>query len=138
MDLEAIFKLMDRAEQSSFTKVEIQSGDLRLSLERGVHAPAAVAAHAASAADDVPGQAEKDTVRSPISGVFYRAKEPGAEPFVLLGSQVSKGDTLCVIEAMKTMNEIRSPRGGVIVSIEADDGATVAAGDALFYLSEGN
>jgi acetyl-CoA carboxylase biotin carboxyl carrier protein len=49
-------------------------------------------------------------VRSPISGVFYLAKEPGASPFVQVGSRVSKGDTLCIIEAMKTMNEIRAPR----------------------------
>lgn len=137
MDLEAIFKLMDRAEQSTFTRVEYQSGEFRLSLERGGYAPVA-APHNTPLAEIAQGQEEKDAVRSPISGVFYRAKEPGAEPFVQPGSRVNKGDTLCVIEAMKTMNEIRSPRGGVIVSIHADDGATVAAGDALFYLSEGN
>lgn len=137
MDLEAIFKLMDRAEESSFTRVEFQSGDLRLTLERGAQASAATA-HTDKPAQSGREQEEKDAVRSPISGVFYRAKEPGAEPFVQTGAQVSKGDTLCVIEAMKTMNEIRSPRSGVIVSINAEDGATVAAGETLFLLSEGN
>ena len=77
-------------------------------------------------------------MRSPISGVFYLAKEPGAEPFVQVGSKVKKGDTLCIIEAMKTMNDIRAPRNGVVTAILAADGATLAAGDALFLLSEGN
>jgi acetyl-CoA carboxylase biotin carboxyl carrier protein len=83
-------------------------------------------------------QEEKDAVRSPISGVFYLRKEPGAEPFVTLGASVNKGDTLCIIEAMKTMNEIRSPKSGVIAGIVPEDGAMVAAGDPLFLLSEGN
>lgn len=138
MDLEAIFKLMDRAEKSSFTKLEFQTGELRLFLERGVSASVAAAAVSAVTPDKTQEAEGKDAVRSPISGVFYRAKEPGAEPFVQSGSQVNKGDTLCVIEAMKTMNEIRSPRSGLIVSIEAEDGAMVAAGDMLFTLSEGN
>jgi acetyl-CoA carboxylase biotin carboxyl carrier protein len=138
MDLEAIFKLMDRAEKSSFTKVEFQSGDLRLSLERGVYTPAASAAYAAPTAEAVRELEEKDAVRSPISGVFYLRKEPGAEPFVSVGASVNKGDTLCIIEAMKTMNEIRSPKSGVISGIIPEDGAMVAAGESLFLLSEGN
>ena len=81
---------------------------------------------------------EKDAVRSPISGVFYLSKEPGAAPFVQVGATVNKGDTLCIIEAMKTMNEIRAPRAGIIAGILATDGATLAAGDALFLLREGN
>ncbi len=137
MDLDAIFKLMDRAEKSSFTKVEFQAGDQRLLLERVAAAPGA-AAVLTNAPAETQEHEGKDAVRSPISGVFYRAKEPGAEPFVQPGSQVNKGDTLCVIEAMKTMNEIRSPRNGLIVAIEAEDGAMVAAGDRLFTLSEGN
>ena len=81
---------------------------------------------------------EKQTVRSPISGVFYLAKEPGAAPFVQAGSKVNKGDTLCIIEAMKTMNEIRAPKNCVIAGILAADGATISAGDPLFLLDEGN
>ena len=138
MELDAIFRLMDRAEQSSFTKVEVQSGDLRLTLERGSAAPAAASAASAIVTQQAQETQEKDTVRSPISGVFYLAKEPGAEPFVLAGSRVNKGETLCIIEAMKTMNEIRAPRGGQIAAIFAQDGATLTAGDALFLLNEGN
>jgi acetyl-CoA carboxylase biotin carboxyl carrier protein len=139
MDLEAIFRLMERAEKSAFTKVEIQQGDLRVLLERGATAPVAALTHAEQVEQDiVPQPEEKDTVRSPISGVFYLCKEPGAAPFVQVGSRVNKGDTLCIIEAIKTMNEIRAPRGGVIAAILAADGATLSAGDALFLLSEGN
>ena len=136
MELDAIFRLMDRAESSSFSKVEVQIGDVKVLLERGAAAPGA----AAAAVSSPPAEeaSEKDAVRSPISGVFYLAKEPGAEPFVQPGSRVSKGDTLCIIEAMKTMNEIRSPRAGVVSAILAKDSATVTAGDALFLLTEGN
>jgi len=131
---------MERAEQSAFSKIEVQQGDLRILLERGAIAVSAapVTTQPQQPQMTTPQADEKDAVRSPISGVFYLAKEPGAAPFVQVGSKVNKGDTLCIIEAMKTMNEIRAPRSGVIASILATDGATLAAGDALFLLSEGN
>lgn len=139
MDLEAIFRLMERAEKSAFTKVEIQQGDLRVLLERGATTPVAALTHAQQVEQEIALQPEeRDAVRSPISGVFYLAKEPGAAPFVQVGSRVNKGDTLCIIEAMKTMNEIRAPRGGVIAAILATDGATLSAGDTLFLFVEGN
>ena len=139
MELDAIFRLMDRAESSSFSKVEVQIGDVKVLLERGAAVPAAtVAAVPASPVEQTSEASDRDAVRSPISGVFYLAKEPGAEPFVQPGSRVSKGDTLCIIEAMKTMNEIRAPRAGVVTAILAKDSATVTAGDPLFALGEGN
>lgn len=138
MDLDAILRLMDRAEQSPFMKVEVQQGDLRILLERGATATSDQPTITGKQLQTPIEPVEKDAVRSPISGVFYLRKEPGAEPFVLLGSKVGKGDTLCIIEAMKTMNEIRAPRGGVISGIRAEDGATISAGDTLFLLGEGN
>ena len=139
MDLDAIIRLMDRAEQSAFSKIEVQQGDLRILLERGAVAYAAPA-NPQQASQQVAAVSpdEKETVRSPISGVFYLAKEPGASPFVQTGSKVNKGDTLCIIEAMKTMNEIRAPKSCVIAGILVTDGATLAAGDPLFLLDEGN
>ncbi|MPM09287.1 Biotin carboxyl carrier protein of acetyl-CoA carboxylase [bioreactor metagenome] len=140
MDLDAITRLMERAEQSAFSRIEIQQGDFRILLERNV-SPAA-SAHTAAQQQFNPAEPsqpdDRNTVRSPISGVFYLAKEPGAAPFVQVGSRVNKGDTLCIIEAMKTMNEIRAPRIGVVTAIFASDGATLAAGDPMFLLSEGN
>jgi len=138
MELDTIFRLMDRAESSSFSKVEVQMGDLRLVLERGALASVPAFAPVPAATPEPAEPKEPDAVRSPISGVFYLAKEPGAEPFVQPGSRVSKGDTLCIIEAMKTMNEIRAPRAGVVTAILAKDSATVTAGDPLFSLGEGN
>ena len=139
MDLDAIFRLMERAEQSAFTKVDVQQSDLHIILERGAVTLAAMSAIPLQLNQPDAAQTdEKDAVRSPISGVFYLAKEPGAEPFVQIGSRVNKGGTLCIIEAMKTMNEIRAPRAGIIAGILATDGATLAAGDALFLLHEGN
>jgi len=139
MELDAIFRLMDRAESSSFSKVEVQIGEVRVLLERGAAAPmVAVAAGLVPPVAETIETSEKDAVRSPISGVFYLAKEPGAEPFVQPGGRVSKGDTLCIIEAMKTMNEIRAPRAGVVSAILAKDSETVSAGDTLFLLAEGN
>ena len=139
MDLDAIFRLIERAEQSAFTKVDVQQGDLHIILERGATAQtASFAMHAQSKQPEPAQPDEKDAVRSPISGVFYLSKEPGAAPFVQVGATVNKGDTLCIIEAMKTMNEIRAPRAGIIAGILATDGATLAAGDALFLLREGN
>jgi len=141
MDLDAIFRLIDRAEQSAFTKVEVQQGDLKILLERGAVVALTPTVQMASPQvqeAQAPQAEDKDAVRSPISGVFYLAKEPGAAPFVQVGSRVNKGDTLCIIEAMKTMNEIRAPRSGVISAILASDGSTLTAGDALFLLSEGN
>jgi acetyl-CoA carboxylase biotin carboxyl carrier protein len=137
MDLEAIFKLMDRVETSSFTRVEIESEGVRVMLERSGDAHPLAPALAAEAAPLPAGQDETNAVRSPISGVFYSAREPGAKPFVSVGSRVEKGDTLCIMEAMKTMNEIRSSKSGVISAVLVEDGATVASGDALFLLSEG-
>lgn len=138
MELDTIFRLMDRAESSSFSKVEVQMGDLRLVLERGALASVPAFAPVPAATPEPAEPKELDAIRSPISGVFYLAKEPGAEPFVQPGSRVSKGDTLCIIEAMKTMNEIRAPRAGVVTAIFAKDSATVTAGDPLFALGEGN
>ena len=138
MELDAIFRLMDRAEQSSFSKVEVQTGELRIVLERGAAAPNTVLQTVPVSNQETAEPEAKDAVRSPISGVFYLAKEPGAEPFVSAGARVNKGDTLCIIEAMKTMNEIRSPKSGVVQAILAVDGATVSAGDGLFLLREDN
>ena len=139
MDLDAIFRLMERAEHSAFTKVDVQQGDLHIILERNAGVLTAVPLVTGQPRQPEAAQPEdKDAVRSPISGVFYLAKEPGATPFVQVGSTVNKGDTLCIIEAMKTMNEIRAPRGGVIAGILATDGATLAAGDGLFLLRERN
>ena len=135
MDLDAIIRLMERAEQSAFTKIEVQQGDLRILLERGAVVCAEPSAVLSQPQQSAAIQPEgKDAVRSPISGVFYLAKEPGAEPFVQVGSKVKKGDTLCIIEAMKTMNQIPAPRSGTVVAIVCEDAQPVEFGEPLVVI----
>ena len=133
MDLETIFSIIDKAEKSSFSKFSIETQEIKISLEKEISAPARFAA---------PQQREKpaaaneydsdDIVFAPISGVFYVAKEPGAEPYVQEGTRVKKGDVLCIIEAMKTMNEITAPKDGIIERVLKKDAEAIVAKDALF------
>ena len=84
-----------------------------------------------------PTQTERGrVVKSPLAGVFYAAPSPGAEPFVRVGSRVKKGDVLCIVEAMKLMNEIQAERDGEIVDICVHDGDVVEFGQTLFKLYE--
>ncbi len=141
MDLETIFSIIDRAEKSSFNKFSIETGEVKISLERdygsrgqqgAFTAPAAPARESAVREHD-----SDDLVFAPISGVFYVAKEPGAEPYVREGSKVKKGDVLCIIEAMKTMNEIKAPKDGIIESVLKKDAEAIVAKDALFKYARG-
>lgn len=142
MDLDKVFSLIDKAEKSSFNTIKIQIGDIKLSLDRSQSTPAEVTdqpekpAPKPTVVSKNEEMKKEDVVFAPISGVFYIAKEPGAEPFVKPGSKVKKGDTLCIIEAMKTMNEISAPKDGVIERILKNDSDTVAAKDALFTYAE--
>ena len=134
MDIETIFSLMDKAEKSSFSKISIETQDVKLSMERmsegAIASPAApLLKEKATAKHEYESE---NIVFAPISGVFYVAKEPGAEPFVKEGSKVNKGDVLCIIEAMKTMNEIIATKSGVIESVLKKDAEAVVAKDALF------
>ncbi len=145
MDIEKIFSLMDKAEKSSFSKIEIQADDMKICLERqtaaaGVSAPVFV--HPAQQAtvpntncDDDEQQID-DLLIAPISGVFYVAKEPGAAPFVKEGQQIRKGEAVCIIEAMKMMNEICAPKSGVIERVLVADSEAIMAGDALFVYAK--
>lgn len=152
MEIDKIFDLIDKAEKSSFDKIEIEIQDTKISLERNrvTAAPApAVAVNEAPqaqptlpAAQGAPVQSQNeacdDVILAPISGVFYVAKEPGAKPFVSEGCKVAKGEPICVIEAMKMMNEICAPKAGVIERVLVGDGQAIKASDALFkYAKEG-
>ena len=99
--------------------------------------PAAVAAPAAAPADDDEG-GELAIVKSPIVGTFYRSAEPGAKPFVSVGDTVRKGQVLCIIEAMKLMNEIDSEYDGEVTSIYIENGQAVQYGERLFAIKPSN
>ncbi|MDG1255009.1 MAG: acetyl-CoA carboxylase biotin carboxyl carrier protein, partial [Glaciecola sp.] len=119
MDIRKIKKLIELVEESGIAELEITEGEESVRIHRGgvapiapVYAPqpaplaAPVAAPAAPVADAAPAVPAGHTVKSPMVGSFYRASSPEAKPFVEVGSQVNVGDTLCIIEAMKMMNQI--------------------------------
>ena len=97
-------------------------------------APAGPAGLAAAAASDADVELELAVVKSPIVGTFYRSAEPGAAPFVDVGQQVKKDQVLCIIEAMKLMNEITSEYEGEIVSVYVENGKPVQYGERLFAI----
>lgn len=138
MDVEKIFSLIDKAEASSFDRIEIQIQDVRLCLERNRGAASAAPAAAADARDNAVSKEfeTEDIIFAPISGVYYAAKEPGAEPYVREGSHVLKGEPICIIEAMKMMNEICAPKTGVIERIFAENAQPISEGDALFLYAK--
>jgi acetyl-CoA carboxylase biotin carboxyl carrier protein len=137
MDLETIFSIIDRAEKSSFNKFSIETGDVKISLERNYGAVETIPAAPVREKAAVHENDSDGLVFAPISGVFYVAKEPGAEPYVREGSKVRKGDVLCIIEAMKTMNEIKAPKDGIIESVLKKDAEAIIAKDAIFKYARG-
>ena len=151
IDKDTIRDLANILNETDLTDIEVEHGELRIRVSRNVTvqaaatvmqaAPVAAAAPVATAAvatEPTKAELSKNAVPSPMVGTAYLAPAPGARNFIEVGTQVKEGQTLLIIEAMKTMNEIRAPRAGIIAGILATDGATLAAGDALFLLREGN
>jgi acetyl-CoA carboxylase biotin carboxyl carrier protein len=137
-DSTLIRELASLLDETNLTEIEIERAGLRVRVARNVTvaatAPAAIApAHppAAAAADIAthPG-----LVPSPMVGTVYWASEPGAKPFVEIGAKVSVGQTLLIIEAMKTMNQIPSPRAGTVTQILVEDGQPVEFGEPLVVI----
>jgi acetyl-CoA carboxylase biotin carboxyl carrier protein len=154
MDLNQIKQILDLVREHELSEFEIEHDGLRLKIRKdanGAHvvshlAPAApvmtMAAAASPAAQPVPtaagdtadAEVELAVVKSPIVGTFYRSSEPGSAPFVDIGATVKKGDVLCIIEAMKLMNEIDSEYDGEIVNIYVENGQPVQYGERLFAI----
>jgi len=148
MDLRKLKTLIDLVETSGIAELEIQEGEERVRITRTVPqgqqsvtfhtspqhpaAPAPVAAAPAEVA--APAAPEGHAVKSPMVGTFYRCASPGAKPFVEIGDTVEQGDTLCIVEAMKLMNEIEADIGGTIKSILAENGQAVEYGQPLFVI----
>lgn len=142
MDLRKLKKLIDLVEQSGISELEITEGEETVRISRAsppVYAPQPVVHHVAAAAPSpasVPVAEEPSghVLKSPMVGTFYRSPSPGADPFVEVGSRVEAGDTLCIIEAMKLLNEIEADKSGVIKSILAENGQPVEYGEPLFVI----
>jgi acetyl-CoA carboxylase biotin carboxyl carrier protein len=148
MDLRKVKTLIELVESSGIGELEIQEGEERVRITRAVpsHAqngtanaappPAAVAA-AGPVLDVAPAPAEPEghIVKSPMVGTFYRSASPGGKAFVEVGDTVQDGDPLCIIEAMKLMNEIEADKSGVVKAILAENGQPVEFGQPLVVLA---
>lgn len=138
VDRELIQELSKLLDETGLTEIEIEQDGMRVRVARGavatsvVAAPAvALAAVAAAPAAPLDMSKHPGVVTSPMVGTAYSAPEPGAKPFVEVGSKVKAGDTLLIVEAMKTMNQIPAPRGGTVVQILFEDGQPVEFGEPL-------
>jgi acetyl-CoA carboxylase biotin carboxyl carrier protein len=150
MDLRKLKKLIDLVQESGISELEVTEGEekVRIAKHMGVAAPAAYiapppvaapapAASTAAAEPAEPAAAalpEGDVVKSPMVGTFYRASAPGAKPMADVGQTVAEGDRLCIIEAMKLMNEIESEFSGVVKAVLVENGQPVEYGQPLFVI----
>ncbi|HET8699901.1 MAG TPA: acetyl-CoA carboxylase biotin carboxyl carrier protein [Gammaproteobacteria bacterium] len=152
MDIRKVKKLIELLEESGISEIEISEGEESVRISRypqpgtvaapvvttvSAPAPAAPApAPAPPAEPSTPPAARGHQVTAPMVGTFYSGPAPGAKPFVEIGSEVKPGDTLCVIEAMKMMNQIESEVAGKVVSVLVENGNPVEFGQALFIIEE--
>jgi acetyl-CoA carboxylase biotin carboxyl carrier protein len=151
MDLRKLKKLIDLVEESGISELELTEGEEKVRISRSLPqahaimhhmpapqqiytaAPAPVPAVTPATEPEAPA-VEGHVVKSPMVGTFYRAPSPDAKPFVDVGSQVSVGDTVCIIEAMKLLNEIEADHSGVIKAILVENGQPVEYGEPLFII----
>ena len=144
MELQELYSLMERFASSGLTELEWQKKDERVTLRREnpavvMQTPTAVQTAAAApiqeaSAASAPQVREEDLVKAPLVGVFYAAPAPGEAPFAAPGKQMKKGETLCLIEAMKMMSEVPAPADCVVEEVLARDGEAVGFGDVLFRI----
>jgi acetyl-CoA carboxylase biotin carboxyl carrier protein len=151
MDLRKLKKLIDLVQESGIAELEITEGEEKVKIVRGgvvsvsppvvappagaaPAAPAAPPAPAAAAPAEAPAAPEGRVVKAPMVGTFYRSPSPDAKPFVEVGQTIKEGETVCIIEAMKLMNEIEADASGVVKAILVENGQPVEYGQPLFIL----
>jgi acetyl-CoA carboxylase biotin carboxyl carrier protein len=149
MDLRKLKKLIDLVQESGIAELEITEGEEKVKIVKGgalsAAAPAVMApmaaeqrsapAAAAPAAEAEPAAPEGHVVKAPMVGTFYRSPSPDAKAFVEVGHTVKEGDTICIIEAMKLMNEIEADASGTVKAILVENGQPVEYGQPLFILA---
>ena len=150
MDLRKLKKLIDLVEESGISELELTEGEEKVRISRQLQASAANIQYisapspapaaptsspaAAEAAPQVIAKVDGHEVKSPMVGTFYRSPSPDAKSFVDVGSTVAVGDTLCIIEAMKLLNEIEADKAGVVKAILVENGQPVEYGEPLFII----
>jgi acetyl-CoA carboxylase biotin carboxyl carrier protein len=151
MDLRKLKTLIELVESSGIAELEIEEGEERVRITRAVApnptstvvvpatlpatTPPGAPVSGAPVVPISPAEAEGHQVKSPMVGTFYRAASPGAKPFVEVGDSVQIGDTLCIIEAMKLMNEIESDKAGVVKQVLVENGQPVEFGQPLVVIA---
>jgi len=150
MDLRKLKTLIDLVSDSNVSELEITEAEGKVRIVKGggalvqgygqpvyqqvQAAPAPVAAPVAVAAAPVEVVAAGHAVKSPMVGTFYRASSPGAKPFVEIGDSIKEGETICIIEAMKILNEIEADKSGTVTKILCENGQAVEYGQPLFII----
>ena len=151
MDLRKLKKLIDLVQESGIAELEITEGEEKVRINRVgalgppgmMTIPQAIAPVAAAptnavmtgpAVAEAPAEPEGHIVKSPMVGTFYRSSAPGSKPFVEIGQNVSAGETLCIIEAMKLLNEIEADQSGVVKKVLVENGQPVEYGQPLFII----
>ena len=152
MDLRKLKKLIDLVKESGISELELTEGEEKVKISRNTFTPpqpqliqsqAALNAQQIIKLEEPPISNEEkkiaiandsNSINSPMVGIFYRAASPDASPFIEVGSSVKKGDTLCIIEAMKLLNEIECDRDGIIKKILIENGQPVEFGEPLFII----
>lgn len=152
MDLRKLKTLIDLVAESGIAELEVTEGDSKVRIAKNTSvqgqptlmvqpsaiapaaAPGPAAAPAVEAAPAAPAEPEGTVVKSPMVGTFYSASAPGNPPYVQVGSSVKAGDTLCIIEAMKLLNEIEAESAGTIKKILVENGSPVEFGQPLFII----
>ena len=150
MDIRKVKKLIEMLEASEIDEIEIQEGEesVRISRSRAASEPAPAGvrsvepsrppAEAPATAPELADatEPEENIVKAPMVGIFYESQAPGKPSFVELGQTVKEGDVLCIIEAMKIMNQVEAERGGVVSKIMVENGEPVEYGQPLFIIRE--
>ncbi len=157
MDLKLVKNLLDLISKTELNEVSIEEGDFKLKVKKQSDAPAqaapvqyqmppaqqapaqpasAPAPADSSASEKKESQPEGETVKSPIVGTFYESPSPDSDPFVKVGDTIQKGETLCIVEAMKIMNEIEAEFSGTVQKILVDDAQPVEFDQPLFIIKK--
>ena len=153
MDLRKLKKLIDLVEESGIAELELTEGEEKIRIVKGggqtrepfymvsgpaptpAPVPVAAAAPATLLPPAAPTEPEGHVVKSPMVGTYYRCPSPGAKSFVEVGDSVKKGQTICIIEAMKLMNEIEADKDGVIKAVLVENGQPVEYGEPLYIIA---
>lgn len=135
MDTEKIKSIMQMFEESQISKMDLTDGDLHITLEKEVEVKQVVAPIAGQSVQEEKTEEKTGTpIKSPIVGTYYQSSGAGKEPYVKVGDTIQEGDTICIIEAMKVMNEIKATVSGKVLSIEVQDGETVEYDQTLMMI----